>query len=165
MSMTSLPHRAVINAAILCFASTVFGRAATGEECPTQVKAAVEKAHSAAKLQSCKREKENGQVQYEVKLEEKDGEKLEIDVAPDGTILQTEEKVSIASLPAAVSKAFATKYPGANPKGAEKQTHGDGKISYEIAFETDKGREEATFSDGGKFMEEESWPPAGSSHP
>ena len=143
-----------IPAALLCLVPLAYSRAA-GEECRASVKAAVEKAHLGGKLHTCKQEKEDGRVQYQVKLEEKTGQKLEIDVTPDGTILQTEEKVSVDSLPATVSKAFATKYPKAIPKRAEQQTHGDGKVSYEIAFATDKGHKEATFSEGGQFMEEE----------
>jgi hypothetical protein len=82
------------------------------------------------------------------------GERLEVDVAADGTILQVEEPIAVDALPDAVKKAFAAKYPGAKATGANKQTAGK-DIRYEIAFVVDKARKEATFSASGAFVDEE----------
>ena len=38
---------------------------------------------------------------------------------------------------------------------AEKQTPAQGAVSYELGFATDSGRKEATFTEDGKFVEEE----------
>jgi hypothetical protein len=123
--------------------------------CPDAVTSAVEKAYPQAKISKCKSEKEDGKVQFEVKLVTEEGKKLELDVSPEGAILQTEEVVAVADVPAAVSKAFAAKYPKAKIARAEKQTHADASVSYELAFQTDKGKKEATFTADGKFVEEE----------
>jgi hypothetical protein len=118
--------------------------------CPTAVTDAVAKAFPKAKLASCKPEHEDGRDIFEAKLTKADGGKAEVDIAPDGKILQVEELVPVASLPDAVKKAFATKYPKAKADRAEKQTAG-ADISYEIKF----GGKEATFKADGTFVEEE----------
>jgi len=118
--------------------------------CPTAVTDAIAKAFPKSKVASCKAEKEHGHDQFEVRVTKADATKAEVDVAPDGTILQIEEKIAVTELPDAVKKAFATKYPKAKVERAEKQTAGQ-DISYEVAF----GGKEATFKADGTFVEEE----------
>lgn len=127
---------------------------------PDAVKKAVEKAYPGAKIDGCKEEKEDGKVQYEVKIETKEKQKLELDVAEDGKILLVEEPISVEKVPAAVMDAFKKKYPGATAKKANKQTKpADSSVHYEIAAEgkvdgKDK-KFEATFSEKGEFEGEE----------
>ena len=122
--------------------------------CPAAVTAGVLKAFPKATIGTCKAEHEHGRDQFEVKLTKAGGGALEVDVAPDGAILQIEENIAVDALPAAVKKAFAAKYPGAKPTGAERQTAGK-DVRYEIAFVVDKARKEATFSADGGFFEQE----------
>jgi hypothetical protein len=122
--------------------------------CPAAVTTGVHKAFPTATLGACKAEHEHGKDIFEVKLTLAGGGKAEVDVAPDGSILQVEEQIAVDALPDAVKKAFATKYPKAKASGAEKQTAGK-DVRYEIAFQTDKGRKEATFAADGAFVEEE----------
>jgi hypothetical protein len=125
------------------------------QDCPTDVKKAIDKAFPKSTITKCKAEHEHGRDQFEVKLTKADGFKVEVDVAPDGKILMVEEKITIAKVPAAVMKAFAARYPKAKVDSAEKQTPATGPATYELAFATDKGRTEATFTEDGKFVEEE----------
>jgi ribosomal protein L7/L12 len=122
--------------------------------CPDAVTKAVKAAFAKATIGACKAEREHGKDQFEVVLTKADGSKVEVDVAPDGTILQVEEKIAVDALPEAVKKAFAAKYPKARADAAEKQTAGK-DVRYEIAFQGDNGRKEATFAADGKFIEEE----------
>jgi hypothetical protein len=120
--------------------------------CPTTVTDAAKKAFPGATITTCK--PEDGA--FEVKLETKDKSKIEADFDAKGTLLQTEEVVPLASLPAAVTKAFAAKYPKAKASRAEKMTKmADKSSEYEIAFATAKGNREATFKADGTFVEEE----------
>jgi uncharacterized membrane protein YkoI len=125
------------------------------DSCPATVKDAVNKAQAGSKISSCKQEKADGKVQYEVRLKTSDGRKLSLDVAPEGAILLTEEKVAAASVPPAVSAAFAARYPKAKATAAEKQTKPDGKVTYELAFKVKGKRKEATFDESGSFVSEE----------
>ncbi|MEP6859628.1 MAG: PepSY-like domain-containing protein [Deltaproteobacteria bacterium] len=123
--------------------------------CPGAVTTAIEKKFPKSTVQVCKAEREDGHDQFEVKLTKADGGKVEVDLSPAGAILQTEEVVALDQVPAAVMKAFAAKYPKAKPNRAEKQTPATGKPSYELAFQVDGKRKEATFAEDGAFMEEE----------
>ena len=124
--------------------------AVAAPSCPTAVTDAIAKAFPRAKVDRCKAEKEHGHDQFEVRLTKADAKQAEVDVAPDGKILQVEEKIAPAELPDAVKKAFSAKYPKAKLERAEKQTAG-ADTSYEIAF----GAKEATFKADGTFVEEE----------
>jgi hypothetical protein len=130
--------------------------AAATAACPAAVKEAALKAYPAAKVTACKEEKYQGKVQYEVKLETKEGKRLELDVSPEGAILLTEEPAALDSVPKAVTAAFAAKYPKMKVASALKQTKPDGTLTYELAWKDAKGkRHEATFKDDGTFVEEE----------
>lgn len=137
---------------LLLFVATAHADAPKG--CPAAVTTGVMKAFPKAAIGTCKAEHEHGKDSFEVKLTKADGKKLEVDVAPDGAILQVEEPIAVDALPEAVKNAFAAKYPTARAEGAEKQTAGK-VIRYEIAFQTDKGRKEVTFAADGSFLEDE----------
>ena len=125
------------------------------DACPQAVADAVAKAQPAGKITSCKAETEDGKAQYEVKVASSDGRKLEIDVSPQGGILQTEEPVALDAVPQAVRDAFAAKFPGKSATRAEKQTSADGTVTYELAFASGTKRREVTFAADGKYVEEE----------
>jgi hypothetical protein len=145
--------RMLIVSSVLCFSAGV--ALASTDTCPEAVTAAINKAHPASKVESCKKEVEKGTTLYEVKVTTKEASKLEVDVAPDGKILQTEEKVDLKTVPKAVMDGFTAKYKGVKATGAEKQIKADGSIQYELSFGAGKQRKEVTFSEDGKFLEEE----------
>ena len=125
------------------------------DDCPAAVKTAITRAFPKSTITKCKPEHEHGRDQFEVKLTKDGGDAAEVDVTPDGKILQVEEKIPVDKVPPAVTKAFAAKYPKAKLDSAEKQTPGKGAPTYELAFATDRGRKEATFTENGTFVEEE----------
>ena len=149
------------NTLLIAFMTTsfAFGSSAFAKKgaapCPDAVKASIAKAFAGSTLKSCKAEREHGQDQFEAKVTKADGKKAEVDLTADGKILQIEERIAVDSVPATVMKAFAAKYPKAKVDGAEKQTPTAGKPTFELAFATDSGRKEATFTEDGKFVEEE----------
>jgi len=126
------------------------------DACPDIVTGAVTRAYPHAKVGSCKQESDHGKVQYEVKLETPNGRRLEVDISPEGAILQTEEIVPLASVPIKVMAAFEARYPKAKASRAEKQSQSSGKVSYELMFHDAGGaKHEVTFGDDGNFVEEE----------
>ena len=128
---------------------------ALANACPPEATAAALKAHAGATVVACKQEVEDGKTLYEVKIKEKDGRSVELDVSTTGQILLTEEYVDVKDVPAAVMAAFVAKYPRAQATAAEKQTSSDGKVVYELAFGSGDAKKSATFEAGGKFLEEE----------
>jgi hypothetical protein len=125
------------------------------DDCPAAVRTAIDKLFAKATITKCKAEREHGRDQFEVKLVKRDGSKAEVDLTPHGKILQIEEVIPVDQLPKAVAKAFAARYPKATIDTAEKQTRSSGNLTYELAFAVDGHRKEVTFTDDGKFVEEE----------
>ena len=117
--------------------------------CPPAVLAAVTKAYPDAKQDACKGEHEDGKDVFEIKIAKGDGSRAEVQLAADGTILETEEVV--AAMPDAVAKAFAAKYPGATATRIERVTPTGKPSAFEIKF----AGKEATFTEAGGFVEEE----------
>jgi hypothetical protein len=123
--------------------------------CPESVTQSVAKELPGATLKSCKAEKdEGGHDQFEVTLEQAT-QKIEVDVAPDGRILQTETIIAVTDVPAKVMAAFSAKYPGAKSTRAEKQVRAGKGTFYEIKFDAQPKAKEATFSEDGTFVAEE----------
>jgi Putative beta-lactamase-inhibitor-like, PepSY-like len=151
--MEETMKRLLIVSSVLCLGAGV-ALAAT-DTCPEPVTAAINKAYPASTVTSCKKEVEKGTTLYEVKVTTKQASKVEVDVTPDGKIVQTEEKVSLEAVPKAVMDGFTAKYKDAKATGAEKQIKADGSIQYELKFVAGKKKKEVTFSEGGKFLEEE----------
>ena len=110
---------------------------------------------SGASITGCKAEHEDGRDQFEVKLADRTGGRSEVDLAPDGTVLQIEQESALDQVPGPVMTAFAAKYPGAKPSRAEKQTHPGHGTTYELAFTADGKRREITFAEDGRLVGEE----------
>ncbi len=123
--------------------------------CPAAVTSALARSFPKSTLGSCKAEREDGHDQFEARLTLADGTALEVDVSPTGDVLQTEQVVPVDQVPAAVTKAFAAKYPAAKIARAEKQTRGAKAVFFELAFQTAGKKSEATFANDGHFVEEE----------
>src|SRR5262252_6191066 len=126
------------------------GVAAAAPACPDPVAAAAAKAVPDATLAKCTAQRAG----YVVKMQRKDRSIVELDITAKGEIEQIEEVVPVAALPEAVTKAFAARYPTATITKAEKMTAADKRVSYELAFKSERGRREATFTEAGAFVEE-----------
>jgi hypothetical protein len=126
-----------------------------GSACPAPVKAAIAKAYPESKIVRCARTKEDGKVVYEALIKTSAGKSLELDVTPQGSLLQTEETVALDAVPPAVMQGLETRFPKAQATRAVKQTAANGKVSYEMAFRLGKAKKEATFSEDGTLLEEE----------
>ena len=112
---------------------------------------AATKAYPDATIRSCVAEN----ASFEVKLARKDRTVVELDISAKGEIEQVEERIAVAALPAAVTQAFAGKYPKLTILSAEQQTKADHSVTYELAFKAGKARHEATFKSDGTFVEQE----------
>jgi len=135
-------------------AQTVESSGGDESSCPDVVRRSAKRELAGSTITKCKREKAEGKEQFEVKLES-GAQHMEVDVASDGTVLQTEVRVALDEVPPKVLSTFAAKYPSAKPTGAEKQAHPGGPPTYEIAFDAQPKAKEATFAEDGTFVEEE----------
>jgi hypothetical protein len=135
--------------AILCMVAPIAAHA--GRACPAAVTDAATKAVPDATITRCVAEHSI----FEVVMHRKDKSRVELDVTAKGVIEQIEETVPVSAVPAAVTKAFAARYPKASVLRAEKQTKADKSVSFELAFKVGASVKEATFKDDGTFVEEE----------
>lgn len=99
---------------------------------PAPILAAFRQSYPNAVIKGAAKETENGKTVWEV---ESIDNKLSRDLVynPDGTVVEIEEQVEPASLPAAVTAALKGKYPAASITKAEKMTKGTA-LSYEMAL-------------------------------
>jgi len=97
---------------------------------PAPVTAAFKKAYPKATIRGTSKETENGKTVYEVESVE-NGMARDLIYAADGTVMETEEAMSPADLPPAVTAALKKLYPKATIAVAEKQTKGT-MVQYEL---------------------------------
>ena len=117
-------------AAIFALALTVSVAGAVPPGLPAPILAAFEAAYPHATLKSAAAEKEDGKVVWEVESTE-NGLGRDLLYAPDGSVLEIEEEVPSAQLPAPVTAAVKAQYPAARIVKAEKVTRG-ATVTYEL---------------------------------
>src|SRR5262245_5699607 len=96
--------RALLAGALVSLSGTAV---ANEPACPTAITDAAQKAYPGSKLAKCRR----GTDHFEVHLLKKDGSKVELVLSTKGEVEVTEEVVPVSAVPAAVTKAFAARYP------------------------------------------------------
>ena len=128
---------------------------AAQRKCPDPVVSAVKKGYPGATLESCRKQTEDGRAQYTVTIATPAGKRIDLDIGPDGSLLQTEERIDAAALPAAVMEALKGRAPGAKIERADKITMADGKVLYEVAYRSGSKLVEDTFTEAGAFVESE----------
>jgi hypothetical protein len=121
-------------------------------KCPDAIKASVQRDYPDGKVSSCKERKTDGTFIYELKVKTADSRKLQVDVSPEGKLLQAQRKVDREEVPAAVRNAFQDKYPNCKIKSAQRQTHPDGAVSYQVDFWDNGKRHHAVFEENGAYL-------------
>ena len=125
---------------------------------PQKVMDAVKARFPNAKIDSVEREKEDGNVIYDIELTQ-DGRKYETDVKEDGTLLEVEKALDAKDWPANVTQAVMAKYPRTTIKEVmEKSLVKDGKETvheYEVVIRyNDSQEKELTVTPEGKITAE-----------
>ncbi|MGZ8219125.1 PepSY domain-containing protein [Methylomagnum sp.] len=152
-----------ITTALIAAAIAVSGTVEAGEEerkislsdLPPDVKAAADKAVPGAKWHSAEQETGKGGVHYELKGKgiENDRE-VEVEVMPDGKLLQTEIEVPMKEVPEPVRAAFKERWPDSKPKEVKAVTRQNGASGYEFEEARGLGKEFEVFISGdGKTVE------------
>ena len=117
-------------AAALALPATAKERPLSRAKVPPPVLAAFEKAYPKAKAIRFAEETQDGKKAYEI--ESQDGSKRrDLLYAADGTVLEIEETIPPADLPATVRDAVAKQAPKATIKRAEKVTRGE-TVRFEV---------------------------------
>lgn len=143
----------VIAVVAMTFSALAQERKITQKDVPAAVIAAFKSAYPSATIKGYAREKEKGQVFYEIESKEGDTGR-DVLYKPDGSLAEIEETVGLSDLPAAAQKVIQSKYPGATVSKAEKTTEksaqGD-KIGYEVILRQGKKRFSLEFDGDGNL--------------
>ncbi len=97
---------------------------------PAAVTTAFKKAYPNATIRGTSKETEDGKTLYEVESVE-NGKARDFLYSPDGTVIEVEEEMNAADLPAPVAAGVKKLYPTATVAVAEKQTRGT-TVQYEL---------------------------------
>src|SRR5260221_10905909 len=101
---------------------------------PPAIDAAFKKAYPNATIKNVSKEKENGQEQYEVESME-NGKTRDLIYLADGSVVEVEDEVAAADVPAPVTAAIKTRYPKATMTRVERLTITKGHVvQYEAAL-------------------------------
>jgi hypothetical protein len=99
---------------------------------PAPILAAFKQAYPNATIKAASKETEEGKIEWEVESID-NGLARDLVYSPDGTVVEIEEQIAPASLPAAVTDAIKVKYPKAAITKAEKLMKGTA-LTYEMAL-------------------------------
>jgi hypothetical protein len=103
-----------------------------GAKLPAPILTAFRTSYPNARIMNAAKETENGKVVWEVESID-NGLARDLVYNPDGTVVEVEEQIEPATLPAAVSAALKAKYPKATITKAEKLMQGTA-LTYEMAL-------------------------------
>ena len=118
------------------------------KQVPRAVISAFESAYPQATIRGFAREKENGQVYYEV--ESGEGQMTrDVLYNPDGTVAEIEESIPAGDLPADAQEALRAKYPGSVVTKVERITRGN-VTEYEAHAKLGKKSVSMEFDSSGK---------------
>ena len=123
---------------------------AQSAKAPAPVMEAFHKAYPQAKLKSVKQEKRNGKRVYELESTNASGS-LDVLYSDKGELIEAEESMPVADLPAAVSAAVQAKHPKVKVVSAEKVTSPSG-IKFEMIIQEGKKKKEVTLDSTGRFL-------------
>ncbi len=123
---------------------------AQSAKAPALVMEAFQKAYPQAKLNTVKPEKRNGKTVYELESTNAFGS-LDVLYSDKGELIEAEESMPVADLPAEVSAAIKTKHPKATVVSAEKIRSASG-IKFEMIIQEGKKKKEITLDSAGRFQ-------------
>ncbi len=126
------------------------------DKLPPKIKEAVKARFPGAEVTSAEKEKENGEIVYDLELKH-EGRKYEMDIKEDGTIVEIEKEIK--DVPEVISKAVKRKYPTATIKEVMEVNKVTGKeekpIHYEVTIEMAGKKKEVIVSLDGKSIKGE----------
>ena len=121
-------------------------------ELPAAVQATVTAQSQGATVHGFSQEKENGQTYYEAELEV-GGHSKDVLIDPQGNIVEVEEEVAVAALPAAVRDGLQTKGAGGKLVKVESLTKQGKLVAYEAQVITKGKKSEIQVGPDGKPLD------------
>ena len=126
---------------------------------PAPVAGAIQARFPGSKVIEASREKEKDKLLYDVELEHQ-GRRLEVEIDPNGGIVQIEAPIALHELPAEAARALEQRYPNEQVREVEQKTEvvdgQDKVVSYEVRLVTsEKKALEVEVTPDGRILAEE----------
>jgi hypothetical protein len=119
------------------------------DKLPPEIRSAADQAVPGAKWKSAEQETEKGGVRYELKGKGPDGDRhVEVEIAPDGKLIQTEVEVPFKEVPEVVRNKLKAGWPDFEPKEVKAITRPGQPGGYEFEGPGRKGKELEVFISG-----------------
>lgn len=117
----------ILALAVLCLCVGLLGQEqkVSSRDVPEAVRTALAKTYPNAKVHNWDKEIFEGKVVYEAEGVTDGKINHNVMYSPDGNVVQIEETVGVADLPALITDAISKEYPKAAIQSAEKRTHGE----------------------------------------
>ena len=136
------------------------------KDLPETVRLAIEKTYPGGVIEEASLEKENDTTLYDIEVTAQ-GYEYDVEVTPDGKIVEISEEIEITSLPDIITQSLNKAYPGSVLKEAEKVTE-NGMVTYEVKISAADKEFEVILDTAGKVLSEapenEDIEDAGSTH-
>lgn len=112
---------------MLCFCIGLRGQEQkiSSRDVPEAVRTALAKTYPNAKVRNWDKEIQDGKIVYEAEGVTDGNIIRNVMYSPEGNLVQVEETVPVADLPASITDAVSKQYPKAVIQSAEKKTHGE----------------------------------------
>jgi hypothetical protein len=108
------------------------------DQVPPAVRATADKALPGVQWKTAKTKTENSQAVYELKGRDSTNREVEVEVTPEGRLVEAETEIPLEEVPVVVREALKARLPNFKPEKIESVSKGIGSSGYEF-----EGRDEA----------------------
>lgn len=127
------------------------------DQVPPAVRATADKAVPGVKWEKAETETEQGQAIYELKGHDPTNRKVEVEVTPDGALVEAEIEIPLEEVPLVVREALKARLLNFKPEEVESVTKGIGSAGYEFEGRDERNKKIEVFisADGTQVTVEE----------
>lgn len=123
------------------------------EDLPAPVKGTVDVQSKGATVHGLSKSNEDGRLTYELELVLADGHRKDLDISPEGAVLEVEEEVAISAVPVAARQAIQTNAGTREILKIEAVSKGDGTLrGYEVGLRDGSKHSELSVAPDGKLL-------------
>jgi len=121
---------------------------------PVPVVKAYRSSYPGGKITGATKETVKGDVHYEIMSKDSTGKRATLTYSADGTLIETEEPITIDQLPSSVTTAITKQYPKGKVMGIEMAMKGP-KMTYEVLIKDNKKKFEVIYGPDGSIINAE----------
>jgi len=127
------------------------------DQVPPAVRATADKTVPGVKWEKAETETEQGQAVYELKGRDSSNREVEVEVTPEGTLVEAETEIPLEEVPIVVREALKARLPNFKPEEIESVSKGIGPSGFEFEGRGERNKKIEVFisADGSQVTVEE----------